>query len=95
MLDPFFGVGTTGAAAKRLGRRFIGIEREPDYVALAKARIAKVIPASPEDLAVMGSKKSEPRIPFGHDRRGRPAATPATCSTTPRARCAARVRADG
>jgi modification methylase len=33
VLDPFFGVGTTGAAAKRLGRRFIGLEREPDYVA--------------------------------------------------------------
>ena len=31
VLDPFFGTGTTGAVAKRLGRRFIGIEREPDY----------------------------------------------------------------
>src|SRR5277367_4947859 len=44
VLDPFFGVGTTGAAAKRLGRRFIGIEREEAYIAVARARIAKVIP---------------------------------------------------
>ena len=65
VLDPFFGVGTTGAAAKRLGRRFIGIEREADYIAFARDRIAKVIPAAPEDLEVMGSKRSEPRIPFG------------------------------
>jgi modification methylase len=65
ILDPFFGVGTTGAAAKRLGRRFIGIEREAEYVAVAKERIRKVVPVSPEDLDVMGSKKSEPRVPFG------------------------------
>ncbi len=65
VLDPFFGTGTTGAAAKRLGRRYIGIERDPKYASLAKARIAAVEPASPEDLAVMGSKKSEPRVPFG------------------------------
>jgi len=65
ILDPFFGVGTTGAAAKRLGRRFIGLEREPQYVALARERIAKVIPIAPDDLDVMGSKRSEPRIPFG------------------------------
>src|SRR5271170_7013441 len=58
VLDPFFGVGTTGAAAKRLGRRFIGIEREAEYVAVAKERISKVIPVSPEDLDVMGSKRS-------------------------------------
>jgi modification methylase len=65
VLDPFFGVGTTGAAAKRLGRGFIGIEREADYVALARERIARVIPVSPDDLDVMGSKRSEPRIAFG------------------------------
>jgi modification methylase len=65
VLDPFFGTGTTGAVAKRLGRHYIGIDREAKYVAIAKERIAKVIPASPEDLAVMGSKKSEPRVPFG------------------------------
>jgi modification methylase len=65
VLDPFFGAGTTGAAAKRLGRRFIGIEREPDYVELARRRIAAVIPTAPSQLAVTGSKKAEPRIPFG------------------------------
>jgi modification methylase len=65
ILDPFFGTGTTGAAAKRLGRRYIGIEREQAYAKLAKARIAKVIPATAEEMVVTGSKKAEPRIPFG------------------------------
>ncbi|HTI66385.1 MAG TPA: site-specific DNA-methyltransferase [Caulobacteraceae bacterium] len=65
VLDPFFGVGTTGAAAKRLGRRFIGVEREEAYVKAARERIAAVIPTAPELLAVTGSKKDEPRIPFG------------------------------
>ncbi len=32
VLDPFFGTGTTGAVAKKLGRDFIGIEREPAYI---------------------------------------------------------------
>ena len=65
VLDPFFGTGTTGAAAKRLGRRFIGIEQDEKYIAVAKARIAQVIPTAPENLVVTGSKKTEPRIPFG------------------------------
>jgi len=65
VLDPFFGAGTTGAAAKRLGRRFIGIERELDYIELAKRRIAEVIPTPLSQLAVTGSRKAEPRIPFG------------------------------
>src|ERR1700756_4870674 len=60
ILDPFFGTGTTGAAAKRLGRKFIGIEREEAYAKLAKERIARVMPASPEEVMVTGSKKSEP-----------------------------------
>ena len=42
ILDPFFGTGTTGAVAKALGRNFIGIEREKDYVAHAKKRLAGV-----------------------------------------------------
>ncbi len=65
VLDPFFGTGTTGAAAKRLGRHFIGIEREETYAKLAEQRIKAVIPAAPEDLVVTGSKKAEPKVPFG------------------------------
>ena len=65
VLDPFFGTGTTGAAAKRLGRHFIGIERDEGYVKVAEKRIRAVVPAAPEDLAVMGSKRAEPKVPFG------------------------------
>ena len=39
VLDPFLGSGTTGVAAANTGRRFIGIEREPEYFAIAQARI--------------------------------------------------------
>ncbi|MEG1453173.1 site-specific DNA-methyltransferase, partial [Brevundimonas sp.] len=65
ILDPFFGTGTTGAAAKRLGRHFIGIERDEGYADVAQARIDAVIPTAPEDLVVTGSKKAEPKVPFG------------------------------
>jgi hypothetical protein len=43
VLDPFAGSGTTGAVAKRLGRGFIGIELNPDYIGLCEERIAKVV----------------------------------------------------
>jgi modification methylase len=65
ILDPFFGSGTTGAVAKRLGRHFIGIEREKTYADIARARIAEIVPASDESIEVTKSKRSEPRIPFG------------------------------
>jgi modification methylase len=65
VLDPFFGSGTTGAVAKRLGRRFIGIEREKTYADVARARIAEILPADGEVLEVTRSKRAEPRIPFG------------------------------
>ncbi len=65
VLDPFFGTGTTGAAAKRIGRHFIGIERDATYAAGARARIRQVVPAAAEDLMVTRSKKEEPRVPFG------------------------------
>jgi DNA modification methylase len=42
VLDPFFGTGTTGAVAKKLKRSFLGIEREPEYIKLAKNRIANI-----------------------------------------------------
>jgi site-specific DNA-methyltransferase (adenine-specific) len=39
VLDPFLGSGTTAVAAKMLGRHFIGIEREKEYIALARKRV--------------------------------------------------------
>src|SRR5471030_1812158 len=65
ILDPFFGSGTTGAVAKRLGRHFIGIEREKTYADVARARIAEVVPADSDVIEVTKSKRAEPRIPFG------------------------------
>ena len=65
VLDPFFGTGTTGAVAKRLGRRWIGIERDTDYVKAAEERIAKVKTLSTSSLETQPSKRSEPRVPFG------------------------------
>ncbi len=59
------GDGTTGAVAKRLGRRFIGIEREKTYADVARARIAEVTPADGDVIEVTKSKRAEPRIPFG------------------------------
>jgi len=43
VLDPFLGSGTTAVAARQCGLHFIGIEREPDYVAIAEARIADAL----------------------------------------------------
>jgi modification methylase len=65
VLDPFFGTGTTGAAAKRLGRRWLGIERDPEYAAGAQVRIDKVRPLTPSALEVLKGKRAEPRVPFG------------------------------
>jgi modification methylase len=65
VLDPFFGTGTTGAAARSLGRHFIGIERDPDYAAAARERIASVLPFDPETAGPIVSKRAEPRVPFG------------------------------
>ncbi len=64
VLDPFCGTGTTGAVARRLGRRFVGIERDPAYAALARERIAAVIPAE-SDFVALESRREAPRVPFG------------------------------
>jgi modification methylase len=65
VLDPFFGTGTTGAVAKRLGRRWIGIEREQRYVDVAEERIAAALPLDESGMKIMAEKRSQPRVPFG------------------------------
>ncbi len=64
VLDPFCGSGTTGAVARRLGRRFIGIERQSDYAAASEKRIAAAerLPAS--SLAQFMTAREAPRVPF-------------------------------
>ena len=47
VLDPFTGSGSTGKAAILEGFSFIGIEREAEYVEIARARIAAAKPAQP------------------------------------------------
>jgi modification methylase len=64
VLDPFFGTGTTGAVAKKLGRRFIGLERDAGYRAHAERRIAAVAPTAPELLLAPPAKREEPRVAF-------------------------------
>jgi len=94
ILDPFFGSGTTGAVAKRLGRHYIGVERDRTYAKAAERRIATVQPAAPDDVDVTKSKKDEPRIPFGWVvERG--LLSPGTVLVDPSRRFSARVRADG
>lgn len=65
ILDPFFGSGTTGAVAKRLRRRWIGIEQDKAYAAIAQDRIRAVAPANDDEVTEAPSKRAQPRIPFG------------------------------
>jgi modification methylase len=94
VLDPFFGTGTTGAAAKRLGRRYIGVERDEGYARLAERRIKAVMPVDPALLDVAGSKKAEPRIAFGMIIEAG-LLQPGDQLYCPKGQRAARVRADG
>jgi modification methylase len=64
VLDPFFGSGTTGAVAKRLGRHFVGIEREQAYIDAARERIDAVVPLPSIDLSLLTGKRAEPRVAF-------------------------------
>ncbi|RFC65432.1 site-specific DNA-methyltransferase [Fulvimarina endophytica] len=94
VLDPFFGTGTTGAVAKRLGRDFVGIEREDDYVRIAQERIDAIEPLAGDDLKMAGGKRAEPRVPFASLVEAGLVA-PGTELTDSKRRYRARVRADG
>jgi modification methylase len=65
VLDPIFGTGTTGAVAKNLNRRWIGIERDARYIEVAQARIDAIQPAPLGDLFIFPSKRDRARVPFG------------------------------
>src|SRR5690349_13143769 len=64
ILDPFNGTGTTGAVAVHLGRRYIGIERDPTYAKAAEKRIAAVKPLEAPSLAPFMTAREAPRVPF-------------------------------
>jgi len=94
VLDPFFGTGTTGAVAKRLGRRWIGIEREDSYIEAAHERIAAALPLDESSLVTMQSPKAAPRVAFGTIVENG-MLVPGTVLTDARRRFSAVVRADG
>ena len=94
VLDPFFGTGTTGAVARRLGRRFIGIERDASYAEAARQRIAAIRPLPGRDLQVAQPKRALPRVPFGTLVENG-LIRPGEVLTDTAGRFAARVRADG
>ena len=94
VLDPFAGTGTTGAVAKRLGRRFVGIERDGTYAAAANARIAATEPLPAATLASFQTAREAPRVPFAAlIERGM--ISPGDRLTDAKRRVKALVRADG
>ena len=94
VLDPFFGTGTTGAVAKRLGRKWLGIEREDVYIEAALERIEAALPLDESSLSIMQSSKQQPRVAFGTLVETGYLA-PGTALVDPKRRWKARVRADG
>ena len=94
VLDPFFGTGTTGAVARRLGRRWIGIERERAYVKVAHERIASTLPLDESAMEGMTEKRSAPRVAFGLLVESGMVA-PGSELTDSKRRWNAKVRADG
>jgi DNA modification methylase len=65
VLDPFFGSGTTGAVAKRLGRHWIGVESKKEYISLAEGRIEGIQTDKEQmDLQAEVKKYQIKRIPF-------------------------------
>ena len=94
ILDPFFGTGTTGAVARKLGRHFIGIERDETYVAAALKRLAAVKPITAEALESATPKRQAVRIAFG-SLLEQGLIAPGTRLVDARRRHEALVRADG
>lgn len=64
ILDPFVGSGTTAAAARALGRQFIGIDQDETYVCAARSRVAGTTPIDLSDIEVTAPKRAEIRVAF-------------------------------
>jgi modification methylase len=94
VLDPFFGTGTTGAVAKKLGRHFVGVEREQAYIDAALERITNVEPLELTALKIMTGKRAEPRVAFA-SLLDNGLIQPGTALYDARRRFRAEVRADG
>src|SRR5262249_40312807 len=94
VLDPFCGSGTTAAVSKRLGRHFIGLERDASYAAAAQTRIAAVVPLPAPTVAPFMTAREAPRVPFSSlIERGLIAPGARLCDA--KGKVAALVRADG
>ena len=94
MVDPFFGTGTTGAVAKELGRKYIGIEQDPKYSLMARERLIRVEPRCGGDIEITPSKRTQRRVPFGNlVERG--LLSPGAILYDHSRRLTARIRADG
>ncbi|MEZ5744168.1 MAG: site-specific DNA-methyltransferase [Sphingomonadaceae bacterium] len=94
VLDPFFGTGTTGAVAKRLGREWIGCERESAYREVALERIEMALELDESALKTMQAGRSAPKVAFGTLVETGWIAPGATVTDRKR-RWKAKVRADG
>ena len=65
ILDPFLGSGTTAVVAKKLQRNFIGIEQDPEYIALARKRLTTTKTLKNDVVNLTKSRKELPKVPFG------------------------------
>ena len=94
VLDPFFGTGTTGAVAKRLGREWIGCERESAYREAALERIELALSLDESAVTTMQSPRAAPKVAFGTLVETGWIA-PGTVLSDKKRRITATVRADG
>jgi modification methylase len=94
VLDPFFGTGTTGAVARRLGRHWVGIEKESSYAKVARERIDSTLPLDESAMQTVPDKREQPRVAFGVLVES-DLVPPGTILTDSKRRWSAIVRADG
>ena len=65
IFDPFLGTGTTAVVAKKLGRKYFGVEKDKKYFQAAKQRINETLEIKDDYLDILPNNKSKPRVPFG------------------------------